>query len=89
MLYFLFLVELPDTMKNKENGLISDLRSQTKVKQSFPFQYIESVSTQVDQCIHCLLNGRLYPKLPRTYEPRYKKTGFLHMRKQRRRSASR
>ena len=27
--------------------------------------------------------------LPRLYEPRYEKTGFLHMRKQRRRSASR
>ena len=35
---------------------------------------LEELSDQV----HCLL-----------YEPRYEKTGFLHMRKQRRRSASR
>ena len=27
--------------------------------------------------------------VPSSYEPRYEKTGFLHMRKQRRRSASR
>ena len=40
----------------------------------------------------CAVNGMnaillLTPVLP--YEPRYEKTGFLHMRKQRRRSASR
>ena len=36
----------------------------------------------------CENDRKEYPTNKRRYEPRYEKTGFLHMRKQRRRSAS-
>ena len=41
--------------------------------------------------ILCLGSGNMVTSSdpPDTFEPRYEKTGFLHMRKQRRRSASR
>ena len=42
---------------------------------------ISCATAQADQCL-CF-------SLPRLYEPCHEKTGFLHMRKQRRRSALR
>ena len=35
----------------------------------------------------CLINSMIYAIFHLSYEPRYEKTSFLHMRKQRRRSA--
>ena len=49
---------------------------------------IEHVSRVLKLCFYIFLDKQVLAKL-KIYEPRREKTGFLHMRKQRRRSALR
>ena len=53
------------------------------VTSKVPIRHGADADAQTDRHLSCL------HMLKCIYEPRYEKTGFLHMRKQRRRSASR